>query len=226
MIEPIPYIPQLCRVLGGVTIAIVFTYLEIHHSPPDVDPDAKTPHAGLRIAPVTLDCDQVCEDLGIARRTLDTALQSLGVWWGTEQKRSAAARSGRDFLNSVAAFPPSTLARIKPYAIVGSHVLRIPTTLTIHRNPDRISEILTDAGIITTPTEDQKVTPFAQISLYQRSTGSASDVLANVLGLVPVKRGIDWGWSQERAREHSARMTRLWAERRENGVVGGSTRRP
>ena len=223
MIEPIPYIPQLCRVLGGVTIAIVFTYLEIHHSPPDVDPDAKTPHAGLRIAPVTLDCDQACADLGVSRRTLNIALEGLSVWWGSEAKRSMASRAGRDFFATSPSFSVLAPTSIRPYACVGSRAFQFPRTIAIHRNPQRIRQILVNSGLISTPQTTNELLPENETAVTSRSTGSASDVLANVLGLAPVKRGIAWGWSQERAREHSARMTRLWAERRENARKGAKT---
>ena len=218
---PIPYFPKLCRVLGGVTIAIVFTYLEIHHSPIERESDAKPAHAGLRMPPVALDCDQACDDLGVARRTLHTALESLGVWWRLESQRSVAARSGRDFLNIGRSFPASTHMLVRPYAIVGKKDWNAARTLVIHRNQMRVEQILVNAGIVADP----NCGPLSTTSRSGHSVHTAPMILENVLGLEPQKRGLAWGWSQERVKEHSARMTRLWAERREKGLVGGSRRR-
>lgn len=213
-IDPLPYFPQLCRVLGGVTISIVLVYLEIHHSPPDPDPDAQRSRAGLRTPPVSLDCDQACEDLGVSRRTLHTALESLGTWWRVEALRSSAARSGRDFINSGHSFPSGTYAKVKPYAIVGSREFNAPRTLTIHRNLQRLEQIAIDAGILS----PHNCVTLSDTSASTHSVHSPSEVLENVLRLGPAKGGIAWGWSQKRVLEHSERMTRLWAERREKGL--------
>jgi hypothetical protein len=209
--EPIPYHAALCRVLGGVTISIVLVYLEIHHSPQDLDPDAQPARAGLRTPPVSLDCDQACQDLGVSRRTLHTALESLGVWWRTEQQRSGAARSGRDFIHSGRSFPASTHTIVRPYAIVGSRKHNQPRTLVIHRNQTRLNQILVDAGLL----ECRNWAANSDTCVSTSVADSPSDVLENVLGLGAVKRGIAWGWSQKRVLEHSERMTRIWAERRE-----------
>jgi hypothetical protein len=210
-IDPLPYFPQLCRVLGGVTISIVLVYLEIHHSAPEPDPDAKPARAGLRNPPAMLDCDQACEDLGVSRRTLHTALESLGVWWKGESQRSGAARSGRDFLNSSLSFPASTHTPIRPYAIVGPRKHNQSRTLAIHRNQTRLDQIAIDADIL-------KECNWAMDSTTcdsSRSLDSPGDVLESALNLRPRKGGIAWGWSQERVAQHSARMTELWAKRRE-----------
>jgi hypothetical protein len=213
---PIPYFPQLCRVLGGVTISIVFVYLEIHHSPLGPDPDAQPARAGLRTPSVTLDCDQACADLGVSRRTLHTALDALSVWWKHEGARSAAARSSRDFLRTSHSLDGGKLEPIRPYALVGSRKWTQARTLVIHRNLPRLDQIVSDAGLITA----SRCTSYEDTSRPSSVVGS----LAGVLEIEPQKRGLAWGWSQERVREHSARMTRLWAERRQNGLVGGSRR--
>jgi hypothetical protein len=187
----------------------------------DRESDAKPAHTGLRMPPVALDCDQACDDLGVARRTLHTAIESLGVWWRLEAQRSSAARSGRDFLTSANSFPIGAKAGIRPYAIVGPRDFERPRTLVIHRNTLRINEILVNAGIV----QPDKLGSVRSTSNGERCVSSVGDVLANELGLAPVKRGLAWGWSQKRVKEHSARMTRLWAERRENGLVGGSRTR-
>ena len=221
---PIPYIPQLCRVLGGVTIAVVFTYLEIHHSPPEPHPAAQPAHAGLRMPPVALDCDQACDDLGVSRRTLNIALEGLSVWWGSEAKRSMASRAGRDFFATSPSFSVLAPTSIRPYACVGSRAFQFPRTIAIHRNPQRIRQILVNSGLISTPQTTNELLPETETAVTSRSTDTVPAILESALGLSPQKRGLAWGWSQERVREHSARMTRLWAERRENGLVGGSRR--
>lgn len=213
-IDPLPYFPQLCRVLGGVTISIVLVYLEIHHSPPEPDAASQPARAGLRMPPVSLDCDQACEDLGVSRRTLHTALESLCTWWRGEALRSSAARSGRDFIHSGRSFPASTHTAIRPYAIVGSRKHNQPRTLVIHRNPARLDHILVDAGLLTA----RNWAANSATSPSGHSVRSGAEVLAEALDLGPAKGGIAWGWSQKRVLEHSERMTRLWAERRERAA--------
>jgi predicted transcriptional regulator len=161
-----------------------------------------------------LDCDQACEDLGIAGRTLDTALQSLGTWWRDESQRSAAARSGRDFHNSVQSFPPSTLAKIKPYAIVGSRAHARPRTLVIHRNYQRLDQILAHAGIL----QPNKVITLSETSALGHGVRGGLDVLESELQIGPAKRGIAWGWSEERRKATSERMTAKWLRWRELGL--------
>lgn len=220
--EPIPYHSALCRVLGGVTISIVLVYLEIHHSPQELDPAPQPARAGLRIPPVSLDCDQACEDLGVSRRTLHTALESLGTWWKAEQQRSSAARSGREFLTSADSFPSTTTISVRPYAIVGTRAHGRPRTLVIHRNPDRIDQILASAGII----QPHNCFNLGDTSASTSVVRGVVDVLGKALNLGPARGGIAWGWSQKRALEHSERMTRLWAERREKAAKWLKTASP
>jgi len=42
--------------------------------PQRADPDASLTRSGLRLPPVSIDCDQACEDLGVSRRTLHICL--------------------------------------------------------------------------------------------------------------------------------------------------------
>lgn len=218
-IDPLPYFPQLCRVLGGVTISIVLVYLEIHHSPPEPETAAQPARIGLRTPPVSLGCDQACEDLGVSRRTLHTALESLGTWWRVEASRSSAARSGRDFIHSGRSFPASTHTAIRPYAIVGSRKHNQPRTLVIHRNPARLSQILVDAGLLTARNWAIESATYAN----EEVTNTVVGVLESALNLRSPAVGLAWGWSQERVKEHSERMTRLWAERREKAAKGHKT---
>lgn len=210
-IEPLPYFPKLCRVLGGVTIAIVLTYLEIHHSAPEPDSDALPARAGRRNPPAMLDCDQACEDLGVSRRTLHTTLESLSCWWKSETQRSGAARSGRDFLSTSLSFPTSTRSQIKPYAIVGSRAFERFRILAIHRNYQRLDDILTHAGILP-------VNNFAAESdtcSLSSSVLSLSDVLEKALDISPRLSGIGAGWGEERRKAASGRMTARWLKYRE-----------
>ena len=213
--EPIPYHPALCRVLGGVTISIVLVYLEIHHSPPEPDMDAQPARAGLRIPPVSLDCDQACDDLGVSRRTLDSALHSLGVWWKLEAQRAAAARSGRDFLNSGRSFPASSQTSVRPYAIVGSRQWNQPRTLTIHRNSTRLEQIAIAAGISQPYKTDLNCVSYSDTSASGHSLDDTCCVLESALEIGPAKVGIAWGWSDERRRAASERMTAKWLKWRE-----------
>ena len=209
---PIPYYPTLARLLGGVTISIVFVYLEtIHHSDPATATTAEPARAGLRMPPVSLDCDRACDDLGVCRRTLHTSLDSLSTWWPSEEARSAATRAGRGFLaQSTKSFPPSSSSPIRPYATVGTRKFESSRSLTIHRNQMRIAQILTLAGLLP----QNHFTTVDQTPANEQFTGRPGDILQSVLG-VSVPRGMAWGWSADRRREHGERMVRLWAERRE-----------
>lgn len=141
-LPPLPYFPQLCRVLGGVTIAIVLTYLEIHHSAPESDSPAS---AGLRNPPIYLDCDQACMDLGVSRRTLHVSLCCISTWWRSEEERSRAARAGREFLN-----PDHTrYGRLKFYSATGAKTWRPGTIIRLRRNFGHLAKLLQNAGIAT-----------------------------------------------------------------------------
>jgi len=217
----LPYYPRLGRALGGVTISIVVCYLEIHHPASPADPEAP---ARLRNPPIYLDCDQACEELGVSRRTLHTALDGIGVWWGAEDQRSAASRAGRDFISLNPSFHVRAKARIRPYAIVGSRAYNRTRTLAIHRNYPRIAQIFVQAGVTTLDQLPQSIqfhcANIEATSASSRSLDSLSGVLENALNLRPRRVGADWGWSQERKLDQSQRMTLFWANRRglaENG---------
>jgi hypothetical protein len=214
-LPPLPYFPSLCRVLGGVTISIVVCYLEIHHSAPE--PDLLAP-ARLRNPPIYLDCDCACEDLGVSRRTLHTALDGIGVWWGAEEQRSAASRAGRDFISLNPSFHVRAKARIRPYAIVGSRAYNRTRTLAIHRNYPRVAQIFVQAGVTTLDQLPKSIqfhcANIKDTSASSRSLDSLPGVLENALNLRRRRVGADWGWTLERRAEQSERMTRKWAERR------------
>lgn len=217
--EPVPYHASLCRVLGGVTISIVLVYLEIHHSPQELYPAPQPARTGLRMPPVSLDCDQACEDLGVSRRTLHSALDALSVWWKNESQRSGAARSSREFLRTYHSLDGGKLDAIRPYSIVGTRKWTSARTLIIHRNTARIDQIAVAAGLLTA----SRCTSYSDTSPSTHSVDAPSDVLRKALNLAPAKGGIAWGWSQKRVKEHSERMTRLWAERREKAAKVGKT---
>lgn len=227
-IDPLPYFPQLCRVLGGVTISIVLVYLEIHQSALEPDPDAIRSLAGLRNPPAMLDCDQACQDLGVSRRTLHTALESLGSWWKAEAQRSAASRSGRVFLR----YDNTRAHPVRPYAFVGSRSFLKPRTIAVHRNQPRLAQIFIDAGIteLREPTRSLygRYAEFSETCVSSRSLGSLSDLLGESLKVTPAKRGLAAGWSDERRMRQAAKMTEYQAEqrkKRQNGLVGGPTAR-
>jgi hypothetical protein len=223
-IEPLPYIPTLCGALGGVTVSIVLVYLEIHHSAPEPDPQAR---AGLRNPPIYLDCDQACEDLGVSRRTLHTALDGIGIWWGDEAKRSAASRAGRDFISVNPSFHVRAKARIRPYAIVGSRAYNRTRTLAIHRNYPRIAQVFVQAGVTTLDQLPQSIqfhcANIEDSSASSRSLDSLPGVLENTLNLRPRRVGADLGWTPERRTQQSERMTRKRSERRKSALNATKT---
>ncbi len=141
---PLPFYPNLKRELRSVTGALVLTYLEIYHPPPQ---DAS---GALLREPVTLHLDQISEDLQISRRTLFTALCVLAARWGSEEARARAARAGREFLN-----PAHTInGKFKFYSITGA-IGYIPHTIVqLHRNFSLISYTLKNAGITSLAQQD------------------------------------------------------------------------
>lgn len=220
-IEPLPYYPQLCRILGGVTLAVVLVYLEIHHSAPE-------PAAGRKYAPAYLDCDQACAELRVSRRTLNIALEGLSVWWKNDSQRSAAARAGREFIAASPSFHVPLSARVRPYACVGSRAFLRPRTIAIHRNMQQIERILIESSIIPATQTGHEYTAESETPASAHSPCSPSAVLESVLQTKPVARGLAWGWSEDRRVAASARMTEFWAkwrETREKEAQNGPTRR-
>jgi hypothetical protein len=139
-LSSLPYFPALGRALGGVTISLVVCYLEIHHRASTPDPEACR---GVRNAPIHLDCDQACEDLGISRRTLHICLCCVSTWWKTEEERSRAARAGREFMNPI----HSRYGRMKVYSVTGSKTWRPGTIIQLRRNVTHLKNLLQNAGI-------------------------------------------------------------------------------
>ena len=141
--DPIPYHAQLAKTLHGPTLALVLTYLEIHHPIPQDSPDGPQT---LGNAPVTIDCDLVCADLGISRRTLHIALNCLGCWFGKEAERVRAVRAGREFFNPNHSPPPRGYGAIKIYSVTGPKEYTKPARLAIRRNISKLATILNSAG--------------------------------------------------------------------------------
>ena len=144
-IDPLPYFPDLAKTLHGPTLALVLTYLEFHHPTPA---GAAGLNSSLSSAPITLDCDQACADLGISRRTLHIALSCLGCWWSTEEARSRAARAGREFLNLAHSLPPKGHDPVKIYSVTGSKAWQTHRSLAVRRNYSKLASILAQARII------------------------------------------------------------------------------
>ncbi len=135
----LPYHPNLKRELQSVTGALVLIYLEIHHPAP------RDSNGTIVAAPVTLDLDAVAADLQVSRRTLLVNLSILCAWWPTEEARSRAARSGREFLN-----PDHTrYGRWKFYSATGPKTWRPGTIIQLRRNFAHLTKLLQDAGIAT-----------------------------------------------------------------------------
>jgi hypothetical protein len=137
-IDPLPYFPGLARALRGPTNAMVLTYLEmLHPAPQDANGDPTN-------EPVTIDCDQACEDIQVSRRTLHVALRCLSTWFLTEHMRSRAERAGRAFINEFHSLYPN----IKAYSVVGPKVSSQPhVRLSLKRNVPRLNALFQIAGV-------------------------------------------------------------------------------
>ena len=194
--DPIPYHAQLAKTLHGPTLALVLTYLEIHHPIPQDPTDGPQT---LRNAPVTIDCDLVCADLGISRRTLHIALNCLGCWWKTEVDRVRGARAGREFLNPDHAGPPKGHDPVKIYSVTGSRAYAFPRTLTIRRNPSKLASTLQSSGISRL---DCPCLPFEAIGATGQSVCTSPEMLQSVLPNWGDRRADRWErWRRENGKK-------------------------
>lgn len=173
--DPIPYHAQLAKTLHGPTLALVLTYLEIHHPPPQDSPN--DPHS-LGNAPVMIDCDAVCADLGISRRTLHIALNCLGAWWNTEGERSRAVRGGREFINPNHSLGPAGHDPLKIYSVTGRRAWSMPRTLTLRRNPSKLANVLNTAGIAN---NDNHCKGLEAIGAPSSTVSNLPHILPNIL---------------------------------------------
>lgn len=194
-IDPLPFFPNLARQLRGPTNAIVLTYLEMLHPAPQDSNGEPTND------PVTIDCDQACEDLQISRRTLHIAFHCLCNWFSTEDARGRAERAGRAFINS----DHDRYGSVKAYSVVGPKGWHPRQTVFIKRNLPRLYSIFRDAelsqlcllSIESTLTSESPNSPILTASRLIRSLPSL------LAGLMP-----DWG-------DRRAERWDRW--RRENG---------
>jgi hypothetical protein len=138
-IDPLPYFPNIVRQVRGPTNAMVLTYLEmIHPCPQDAN-------GAILDRPVTVDCDQACQDIQISRRTLHVALRCLGAWFLTEDQRQRAERVARAFINE----NHSLHGTVKFYSIVGpKEFFAAGIRLSIKRNQPHLQTLFRRAGLI------------------------------------------------------------------------------
>jgi hypothetical protein len=140
------------------------------------------------------------------------ALYCLCTWWRTEELRSSAARSGREFPNQT-----HTLhGKIKPYSIVGTRNQKINQTFIIRRNYGRINNILTQAHIDSWQEPTQQA--LHKYPVEDQPCASASSVrsLAEILEDA-VRLGVRNGWTEERRRSQSEIMKGIWEVRKKSG---------
>jgi hypothetical protein len=200
--EPLPYWASLAKVLHGPTLALVLTYLEFHHPAPQ---DTSEPHSRASEQPVVLDCDSVCADLGVSRRTLHIAFSCLGTCWSTEEERGRVARAGREFINPAHSLAPQGHDPVKIYSFTGSKRYTSPArSLTLRRNHPKLTNVLAIAGLTQLPLAELQLTP--EIDVYASS--STVNTLPQILKYVLP----DWG----------DRRSERWDRwRRENGHKSG-----
>jgi hypothetical protein len=209
----LPYHPRLSKTLGGATLALVVTYLEIHHPTPNDTSEAPT---GRSNAPIFVSCDAMCLALGVNRRTLMIALYNLCTWWRSDQERSAASRSGREFLN-----PEHTrYGKVKPYSIVGRKSFTLPQSFHFYRNPPRLYQILTQSALDSI---DQPTLKLANNYTLESAT-SASEDTARVMATIVEKAmmiSVRNGWTEERRKVASEQKKAYHAAKRERREKSG-----
>jgi hypothetical protein len=192
-LDHIPYYASLAKVLHGPTLALVLTYLEIHHPAPQDTPE---PHSSLANDAITLDCDTVCGALGISRRTLHIAFSCLGCWWGSEAERSRAARAGREFLNPAHSLKPQGHDPVKIYSFTGFKAYTLPHRILImRRNLSKLTDVLSRAGF-------QPQTPYNEIVDTCAPLRSLCSLLARVMPAWGDRRAERWDrWRRENGKE-------------------------
>ena len=196
--DPLPYHASLAKVLHGPTLALVLTYLEIHHPLQQDSPE--TPQSAIQ-APITLDCDAVCAALGISRRTLHVAFSCLGCCWGSEEDRNRAARAGREFLNPNHSPNPNGHDPVKIYSFTGPKSYFRNRIIILRRNYPKLATVLAAAQLLP----NQLHCPLkCDVSVIGRSVSSE---------LPKILKSVLPDWSDRR----SGRWDR-W--RREHGKIG------
>ena len=172
-LDPIPYYASLAKVLHGPTLALVLTYLEIHHPAPQ---DSSESHSNLTDAPIMIDCDVASAALGVSRRTLHIAFNCLGACWSNESERSRAARAGREFLNPAHSLKPTGHDPVKIYSFIGSRAYQTHRILAMRRNHSKLCSVLLCAGL--TPDHPQ-LTEYIEVSRPSCSVRTLSAMLPN-----------------------------------------------
>lgn len=137
---PIPYFPQLRRVIASTVAILAFTYIEAHHPAPQ---DLETKRVSL---PVEIDTGILATAIGVHRRTLVIALHSLCAWFRDERRRLAAKRAGWEFF-----VRRHTVAKPrKMYCLVGSSNWSTPQHLSLYRDLPMVAANLDSCGLSQT----------------------------------------------------------------------------
>ena len=200
--EPLPYWASLAKVLHGPTLALVLTYLEFHYPAPQ---DPSESHSRASEQPVVIDCDRVCADLGVSRRTLHIAFSCLGTCWSTEEERGRVARAGREFINPAHSLAPQGHDPVKIYSFTGSKRYTSPArSLLIRRNLPKLANVLTIAGLTQLPLSELQLTAKIDVCAPSSTVNTLPGLLKSVLP--------DWG---------DRRVERWDRWRRENGRKSG-----
>jgi hypothetical protein len=139
-------------------------------------------------------------------------MHQLSTFWLTEEARSAAARSGREFSNP----NHSRYGKIKPYSTVGSKHQGTNQRWAIRRNYGRINNILAQAGIglWQLPADEPLKTYPLEIDISD-SERSAQDVVQYLEKAVLL--GVRNGWTEERRTRQAEKMKAVWEMRKKSG---------
>lgn len=196
--EPLPYCASLAKTLRGPTIALVLTYLEINHR---AQQDPIQGNSSFLDAPITIDCDIVCDALGISRRTLHIAINCLGCCWGSEADRGRAARSGREFLNPNHSLKPQGHDPVKIYSFTGFRAYTlVHRILAMRRNHSKLADVLLRSGLLAqTPCREKD-----EICATRSTARTLPEILQRSLVAWGDRRAERWDrWRRETGKKSS-----------------------
>ena len=226
--EPLPYYAGLAKVLHGPTLALVLTYLEFHHPPPqDPSKPPSSPSNASSAPAVVIDCDVVSAALGVSRRTLHIAFSCLGCWWSSEEDQARAARAGREFLNPNHSLKPTGHDPVKCYSFTGFKAYTLPhRKLAIRRNFSKLRSVLVLAHILSCTHTQTPLNEIVEGRAPSRSLHSLPDILHSVLPNWSDRRAERWErWRRENGGRKSQNPGRMAGNDKRKIVVSSSDAR-
>jgi hypothetical protein len=136
-IGPVPFYPNLKRIVPNVTCALLVTYFEMRFPAPEYDPGR------ISSLPVVVSVDTVSHELAISRRTLGLSLYAIARVYKEEAERWRCARAYREFIQQ----HHRKKGTRKLYSIVCDYNLERAHTFILRRNIPLLRAAFANCGI-------------------------------------------------------------------------------